>query len=77
VFDDKNLTTVDNMLTVHIYNSHPTAVEDENTAPEDGKDAEAAADADVISDETASILDKLPEEVAKDVAQYMNLTESK
>ena len=77
VFDDKNLTTVDNMLTVHIYNSHPTAVEDEDTAPEDGKDAEAAADADVISDETASILDKLPEEVAKDVAQYMNLTESK
>ena len=76
VFDDKNLTTVDNMLTVHIYNPHPTAVE-ENTVPEDGKDAEAAADADTISDETSSILDKLPEEVAKDVAQYMNLTESK
>lgn len=28
VFDDANLTTVDDMITVNIYNSHPTVAED-------------------------------------------------
>ena len=32
VFDDERLTTVDDMITVNIYNSHPTVTEEDKTA---------------------------------------------
>lgn len=35
VFDDPNLTTVEDKLTVHIYNSHPTVKDEETAADEE------------------------------------------
>ena len=44
VFNDTNLTTVDDMLTVNIYNSHPSQPAEET--PEDGENTETEVDAD-------------------------------
>lgn len=86
VFDDTNLTTVDNMLTVHIFNSHPTVTEEASeTETEDAEDiqdtvdtenTESVEEEETVESELSSILDKLPEDVAEDVAKYMNQTES-
>jgi len=42
VFDDERLTTVDDMLTVNIYNSHPTVSEDSTEAGTEDETAENA-----------------------------------
>jgi len=78
VFNDTNLTTVEDKLTVHIYNSHPTVKEDtseEETTTESADTTENVekenSEHTTSNEELEAILNELPPDVAEDVVKYM------